>query len=517
MASTRPEPIRIAELLGALSLVTDLAQGNPPEHAASVTLLSLELARRLGVEGDALSDVYYTALLKHVGCTAQSHEEGGWLGGEDIVAHNVGARTDFRRPQDALSWIGEVARELPPRDRARVRASAMLRGRTRGRIVMTANCDVAANMARRLGLREGVRQSLFHHGERWDGRGLRRVRGDEIPVPMRIAQVADQALMALRLGGEEAARRHIEARRGAVVDPEIADLFLAARAELVAASSPADPVAAVAAAEPEPPVTLPASDIDIVARAFADAVDLKTPVLHGHSSGVAVLAERAAEAMGLGADRVTAIRRAALLHDIGRVGLPVGTWEQPEPLTESQRERVRLHAYHAERILARSHHLAPLAAIVGMHHERQDGSGYHRQAKGGDVPAEARILAAADVYDAMTHDRPHRPAVPVEVAAKELGREAKAGRLDPEAVRCVLVASGRSRARRRSYPAGLSDREVEVLRLLAGGRSTKEIARLLVISSRTAEHHIEHIYVKAAVSSRAGAALFAMEHDLLEH
>ncbi|MDQ3458787.1 MAG: LuxR C-terminal-related transcriptional regulator, partial [Deinococcota bacterium] len=211
-----------------------------------------------------------------------------------------------------------------------------------------------------------------------------------------------------------------------------------------------------------------------------------------------------------------AVRRAAFLHDLGRVGVANGTWEKAGPLTKSEWEQVRLHPYHSERILSSSPLLAPLAPLAGMHHERLDGSGYHRQATAATVPMAARILAAADSYQAMTHERPYRKAFSTDGVAEELLREVKRGRLDGEAVQAVLSAAGQAQtSRRRSWPAGLSDREVEVLLLLSRGASTKQVAKELAISPKTAGHHVQHIYHKIGVSTRAGAAMFAMQHDLV--
>jgi len=175
-----------------------------------------------------------------------------------------------------------------------------------------------------------------------------------------------------------------------------------------------------------------------------------------------------------------------------------------------------MHPYHTERILVRSAALEPLARLAGMHHERRDGSGYHHRAAGAEIPAGARLLAAADAYQAMTQDRPHRPALAPEVAARELEAATGAGRFDPECARAVIEAGGQRPSRSRGvWPAGLSDREVEVLRLVAGGLSNRQIAATLVISPRTAEHHVQHVYTKIGVSTRAAAAMFAMQHGLL--
>jgi len=190
-------------------------------------------------------------------------------------------------------------------------------------------------------------------------------------------------------------------------------------------------------------------------------------------------------------------------------------WDKPGPLTRGEWEKVRLHAYHCDRLLARPGLLGSIGRIASMHHERLDGSGYFRQAPAGQQPPAARVLAAADTYHAMTEPRPHRPAMTSEQAAAELRAEVKAGRLDPEAVGGVLDAAGMPVGRRREQVAGLTAREIEVLRLLARGASIRGIAGTLQISPKTADAHIQHIYAKAVVSSRAAATLFAMQHDLV--
>jgi DNA-binding CsgD family transcriptional regulator len=216
------------------------------------------------------------------------------------------------------------------------------------------------------------------------------------------------------------------------------------------------------------------------------------------------------------ADVVT-LYRAGMLHDLGRVGVSAGIWDKPGPLTDDEWERVRLHPYLTERVLGRSAAFAPLAMLAALHHERLDGSGYHRGLSASMLPPGARILATADAYQAMNEPRPHRPALPPEKAVQELRCEVHAGRLDGEAVNAVLAAAGhRVRRVRRDWPAGLSNREVEVLRLVARGLSNREMARQLVISEGTVHHHVQHIYRKIGVSTRAAATLFAMQHNLLD-
>jgi len=208
--------------------------------------------------------------------------------------------------------------------------------------------------------------------------------------------------------------------------------------------------------------------------------------------------------------------RAALVHDVGRAGVPSGIWDRPGPLSAEQWERVRLHPYLSERVLCRCALLAPFADLAARHHERADGSGYHRGASGDQVALGARLLAAADAYHAMCEDRPHRPALTPADAASQLLDQVDAGRFTRVEVAAVLDAAGQARRPARVVrPAGLTAREVDVLRLIARGHANKEVAAALGISPKTVGHHIEHIYAKAGVTTRAGATLFAMEHGLL--
>ena len=272
------------------------------------------------------------------------------------------------------------------------------------------------------------------------------------------------------------------------------------------------------AAEPGLGPTLSDSDFEAVLEAIADFVDLKSPHTLGHSRGVADLAAAAARRLGMSDADTTLIRRAGLVHDLGRLGVSNAIWDKPGPLSASERERVRLHAYLTERILAASHCLSPLAKVAAHHHERIDGSGYPRGLTATGLSPAARILAAADVYHAATEPRPHRPAHSPDEAAAELRAEVTAGRLDGDTAEAVLGAAGHQERRRRERPAGLTTREVEVLTLLARGTSNKEIARTLVISNSTAGKHVEHIYEKLGVRSRAAASLLAVQHGLLpEH
>jgi DNA-binding CsgD family transcriptional regulator len=214
---------------------------------------------------------------------------------------------------------------------------------------------------------------------------------------------------------------------------------------------------------------------------------------------------------------VRLIRRAASVHDTGRAGVPAFIWEKPGPLSAAEHERMRFHAYLVERMFSRPAPLARIGLLAAAHHERVDGSGYHRGLSGALVAAPARVLAAADALHAMAQPRPHRPALDPDQAAKELRADAESGRLDPLAVDAVLTAAGQPARRvRAGGPERLTARETQVLGLLAQGLANKQIARQLSISPKTVGNHIEHVYIKLGVSSRAAAALQAMRSGLVD-
>lgn len=506
--------LRLADLLAALSLSTDLAMGQPPEKAIRACVLATELARHMDLPDGDVAEVYWTTLLKHLGCTATSHEEVYLFGPDESGLRPLSEQTDVARPGELLAWMRAVG-QGSGLGRLRFLARSVAGGKDATNAIMAGVCEVASHLAERLGMSEGVRRALHENLERWDGKGApAQLRGDDIAMPARIAEPATQAVIFDRLGGREAASAMVARRAGGWFDPAVAEAFRAVGPRALERLAADDPWTAVLDAEPEPVRLIPADRLDTIAGAFADMVDLKSSFTLGHSSEVAALASTAAERLGLPEPGL--VRRAALLHDLGRTAVATGIWEKPGTLTTAEWEQVRLHPYHTERILARSAVLSPIARIAGMHHERQDGSGYHHGGSGAEVPVEARVLAAADTYQAMTQDRPHREAHAPDEAADELDAGARAGTFDPECVGAVLEAAGRlTSVARTPWPAGLSGREVEVIRLVARGASNREVASALVISPRTAEHHVQHIYSKIGVSTRAGAALFAMEQGLL--
>jgi HD-GYP domain-containing protein (c-di-GMP phosphodiesterase class II) len=370
-------------------------------------------------------------------------------------------------------------------------------------------------LADRVGAPSSVPDLLALLTDRWDGKGpLHRAKGQQIPLPMRIVHVATDAAFQSLLGGVKHAAQLMDERAGTAFDPEIAACCSEHASELLAIEEGRSSWDDVLASEPSPQLALEGASVDRALRAMGSFADLVSPFLSGHSIGVGELAGLAAERCGVDATSAIAIRRAGFLHDLGRVAVHPRIWQKPGPLTADEWEQVRLHPYHTERVLSRSPFFSALCPIADAHHERLDGSGYHRGVNGSALGLPARLLAAADAYHAMTEPRPHRAAHPSEEAARLLAEEASAGRLDAQAVTAVLGAAGQP-PRRIALPAGLTEREVEVVALLARGLQTKQVARELGISTKTADRHIQNTYRKIGVSSRAAATVFAMEHGLV--
>jgi HD-GYP domain-containing protein (c-di-GMP phosphodiesterase class II) len=510
--------LRLADLLGGLSIAADLGFGLPPEEAMRSCLIGTALARDKGLAEDVVADCFYTALLMHLGCSALSHEAHVAFG-DDRGMMAAAARTNVADPNDFVTtFLPELTRGMSRAGRDRIERYTFAHGAEFGRNFDTGSCEVASNTAKRVGLGGGVQRALREAVEWWNGEGPPRgLRGEEIALPARIGRLAADAARFDHIGGRDAAVDALRRRSGTILDPALVEQFAANADGVLALSHAGDPRELLLEHEPEPVVEIDPTELPAVASAFGDLADLKTPWMHGHSSGVAKLATAAAQKLGLDRQTTSRLEVSALLEDLGRLAVSNAIWEKPGPLTSAEWEQVRTHPYRTERILATSMALGPMARVAGMHHERLDGSGYHRACHARELPPAARVLAAADSFHAMIQDRPHRPALEAAQAAEELRSEARARRLDPDAAEAVLAVAGHGATRRRANlrPGGLSEREVEVARLVAAGLSNPEIASRLVISRRTAEHHVQHIYAKVGVSSRAGLALFAHEHHLV--
>ena len=507
--------VRLAELVAALSLGIDLGFGQPMEHVLRQCLIAVRLADCLGLDGQGRAAVYYTALLIGVGCHSDAHEQAKWFG-DDIALKANKYERDMIGVRATVVMLRRLGAGNPPLHRFRTGLEFAFGGYRDVEAMIASHAKLAQTLADQLGLSPAVHDGLGGAYERWDGRGWpAAVAAGAIPLASRISQLAEYVEVAHRTGGTSAAVALAEDRSGTQFDPELVACLCAHRHEIFDDLDAVDTWAAVIAAEPALDVMLRGDEVDAALLAIADFVDLKSPYTLGHSRAVAQLAASAGATAGLSTADVRTLRRAGFVHDFGRLGVSNSIWDKRGPLGPGEWERVRMHPYYMERMLEQSESLAPIGRVAVQHRERMDGSGYPRGLAGNAISVPARILGAADAYQAMREPRPHRDLRSADEAAAELRTEVRAGRLDPDAVDAVLTAAGHRAPARREGPAGLTARETEVLVLLARGLSNKQIAERLVIAPKTAGNHIEHIYSKINASNRASASLFAMQHGLV--
>ncbi|MGE3285206.1 MAG: HD domain-containing phosphohydrolase [Pseudonocardia sp.] len=491
-----------AEVAALLAAAQDHAFGQPPGAQLRATVLGQHLARAAGEDP---ATTWWTSALRFLGCTGHAYDT-AVVFGDEIELRARSLRMDAANPVEVLGVMLERAGPgTSGLGRLRAMLAVLAGGRKAAELNFRMACEVGDALAARLGLDDAVRTALAANFERWNGAGLPTgAKGVAIPRPMRIAQLAQELEVFARIEGIDAALAVVRRRRGRSYDPQLADITLAHAAGWWTEADTVDPWDAALALAPTC-VPMDAAATREALLVVADFADLKSPWFGGHSRAVAEL---------VGAVCGPEAEAAALLHDLGRVAVPNTVWDKPGPLTRDERDRVETHPLVTDQLLRRVPYTATLAATAAAAHERLDGSGYHRRLAGAQLDDAQRVLAAADVYQALCSDRPHRAALAPADAAAAVRALAAAGRLDDEAVERVLAAAGHRRARPRR-PAGLTAREVEVLRLLALGLTTREVARRLTVSPKTADHHVQHVYAKIGVSTRGAAALFAVEHGLL--
>jgi len=488
-----------------LCLATDFGMGLPFEHGSQSTVIAMRLASKLGVDEPTAVQTYYGCLLFYAGCTTDADVQAALFpdGLTDNWTHVM-----FASQRQSMAGVfrslgagggGPVRRTL----RAAVKFPRAGRGYKHH---TEALCEVAEMLAVGVGLPRSVSGLFRLLTERWDGRGpLGRAAGPDLPLAIRIVHVARDATVQRLLHGPAGAVKVVRERAGGAFDPAVVDALTTDMLEEPAGWS------VVMGAESEPHLLLREAQIDDALTALAAFADLADVV--GHSCGVADLAARAAKHLGGSDDDVTIVRRSSLVHDIGKVAVPFRAWQHGPAASSDDSEKVRLHPYYTERILSRSAYLTDYAKVAGRHHERLDGSGYHRGSFASGLTPPARLLAAADAYRGMTETRPGSPARSGEAAADELRNATRAGKLDPDSVAAVLTAAGYGSAGL-ARPAGLTSREGQTLTLLAHGLATKQIGRTLGVTPKTADHYVQQVYAKIGVSTRAAAAVYAMQHGM---
>jgi HD-GYP domain-containing protein (c-di-GMP phosphodiesterase class II) len=508
-------PVRLAELLASLSLGIDLGFSQPMEHVLRQCRIALRLADLVDLDDADRQAVYYVALLVNVGCHTDAHEQARWFG-DDLALKATKYEHEPYSARDMAATLRLLGSGHTPAHRVRVAFDFAVSGRKELDGMIASHARLACRLGTELQLPPAALAALASSYENWNGKGFPGERaGAEIPIVSRVVQLAEFTEVAHRGGGVPGAVDIARRRAGKQFDPNLVELLCADAEKVFSDLDETESWDAVLEAEPALSRVLSPAECDEALAAISRFVDLKSPYTIGHSSAVADLASGASAALGAPDHEVTTVRRAALVARFGYLGVSNAIWDKPRPLSASEWERVRLYPYLTERMLRRSPALAPLGQVAVQVREHLDGSGYPRGLAGASITRPARVLAAADAYQAMLEPRPHRGPRPRDEAAAALRDDVRSGRLDGEAVEAVLGVAGHRATRRIAGPAGLTRREIEVLRLIARGASNKDVAARLVISPKTAGTHIEHIYAKLGVSSRAEAGLFAVQHGLL--
>ncbi len=512
--------VRLAELMAVLSMASDMAMGQPVEFAMQSCIVAMRLGELAGLPAAQLQDVYYESLLRYIGCNADSH----WLGSI------IGDEIDFRQQiaaldsADDMAVLGVVLRAIRARHTGEGpvgQLQAIARGMAQMPQVKSSyfpgHCEVASRLAMRLGFAPSFVQTIGQLYARWDGKGTPALKGHQISPALLVVSLAQDAVTFWRLGGTPKVLRMTKERRGKAHAPQLCDLFKQHVDALLDGLDTEPTWPRVMALEPGMQRVLSPQELDSACEAIADFIDLKSPQRLGHSRRVADVVYRAAQHMGLDTAQCSSLRRAAWLHDLGRAGISATVAESPGGLSARQQEFLRLHPYHTQRLLDYGTSLADLGRLASMHHERLDGSGDYRGLSAQQIPVPARLLAAADQWCALLEGRPGQAAMLHAPAAQHFQVLAQQGQLDGHAVHAVLACEGlQALAGKARLPANLTARELQVLRLLARGATLKVVARELDVAVKTVDRHVQNVYTKINVSTRAAATLFAVENQLLD-
>jgi HD-GYP domain-containing protein (c-di-GMP phosphodiesterase class II)/DNA-binding CsgD family transcriptional regulator len=484
-------------------------------------LLAMSMCDEGGFDPDVRQTAYWVALLRYIGCTGHAHDVATLFGDEIAIR----ARTlvhDAANPAEVMQDVFAYATAgHTPEEQEHIVAAIQAGAHEWAVHNFASGCEVGDMLLQRLDFGPDVREALGFTFERWNGAGFPAgASGEQIPLAMRIVHLSHDMEAIGRLLSPADALAAAHERRDRTYDPALADLFTTHGAIWFERLEKVDPWDAVLHLEPQPGRLLEGAELDDALSVVADFIDLKSPYMAGHSRRCAQLGADASTLLGFTDTETTTVRRAALVHEFGTTAIPNSIWDKPGPLTRTEFDRVELHPMLTEQMLRRTPALAVLNPVAAAHHEKADGSGYHKRLRAAAVDPCAGVLAAVDIYVGLTSDRADRPAFSPEYAATDLRRLASEGVLNEAATQAVLAAAGHGdahgpKARRPQHPQGLTGREVEVLRLAARGLTTAEIAGQLYISPKTADHHIQHVYGKIGVSSRAAAMLWAIQHAVV--
>ncbi len=507
----------LAEMLCALSFMADIAMGQRIEHGLRSAYIGLGICRETGLSTEDSEAVFYGALLKDAGCTACATVFVAFFNGDDLVGREDRLLLEPDSVRDAVGWFWRHSPSdalLPARIAKLFSFLAECRGVMKEGV--KAHCEVGQMFAQRLGLPESVVNTVRYSWERWDGKGLAfGLKGADIPLPARILHVAQVVEAAFSFGTASAAEAIARERRSADFDPDVADAVvkLGATPGFWAPLSSDSVHELMMEMRPRSKFDrLTASQTDGACEVLADFADVKCRRTWNHSTEVARVSREIANAMGLGADDGVELWRAGLVHDLGKAAVPVGILEKGDYLSEAEGQRFRAHPQYTEMVLSRIGPLQRLAPVAAAHHEQLDGNGYHHGLRGTELGLPVRVLATADKYVLLRSREQEDSRILADL-------QPLAGSvLDGDCIDGLRTALGkglRETGRPVAVHGKLSEREVEVLRLVAEGARARDVAERLVISRKTVEHHLENIYNKLGVTSKTAAAVYAVTNGLV--
>ncbi len=441
--------LRLAELIGALSHALDLTEGQPKGHCVRCCHIGMQIGERLGLADEELSDLYYTLLLKDLGCSSNAARICELYLADDLTFKHDFKLIDGSLPQALRFVLGHTGPDSGLAGRLRAILTILRNGGEISRQLIEARCHRGAEIAARLRFSEAVCEGIQSLDEHFDGSGKPEgLKGEQVPLFSQIALLAQVADVFYISNGPDAALREIQHRAGEWFHAGLVTCFeqVAARPDFWTSLASEDLSEDVISQEPAGAVRMAGEDyLDEISRAFAQVIDSKSPYTGGHSERVAVFTDMIAEAMGLSNSRRRWLIRAALLHDIGKLGISNAILDKPGKLTDAEFAVVKKHPVYSEEILSRISVLRDLVPVAGGHHERLDGKGYPRGLMGNEIGLETRIVTTADVFDALTADRPYRKAMPISQAlgimAKDVGTA-----FDPlclEALKAALARADR--------------------------------------------------------------------------
>lgn len=410
--------LRMAALLGALSHALDLVEGQPSGHCVRCCWIAVQIGQQIGLDESKISDLYYMVLLKDVGCSSNAARICELYLTDDMDFKRDSKAVDTNSTSQAVRFVlAHTGLQVGLAERFHAIFNACRNGGEITRELIETRCHRGADIARRMRFSDAVADAIENLDEHWDGKGQPAGRrGDAIPIYSRIALLAQVIDVFHTANGISAAMPEIRRRSGTWFDPELVSAFehVAAGPEfwdMLCSENLKDVLFALEPARHV--ILLDETYLDDIAAAFAQVIDAKSPYTSGHSERVTLFTDMIAQQLGLKDDKRRRLKRAALLHDIGKLGVSNAVLDKPGKLDDAEWVAMRMHPVYSEEILSRAAAFADLAHVGGGHHERLDGKGYPRGLKGDEIDLDTRIVTVADIFDALSADRPYRAAMPV--------------------------------------------------------------------------------------------------------